>query len=309
MTEYSCGINSDIDSLVSFDLEYSENQGVFNLPKPETSSNNCYFENGLKPESKDQIALNYSQPQSKNEISLNKLQSEPIIQIEIPCSEENRNKPNKTQKRRKNSLSNRGEKMCGRKRKNSETKGNHTKYAQDNRIRKAKVLFKDSLFKKINKEIAKINEKESLYIPINGKEYKLEKLLIINQKKTADIKLSTNRELLTGKVKDIFSEDISGRYKHTPKNYNRMAIKKLYEYGNNNIISIFESDYLNCIKYFRKDKEIFYEKEKEFAYLKGIEEKFESLQKDLKNNKNEQNYISELIDVINNFEKIYKIQE
>jgi hypothetical protein len=307
VSECSWDANSNNFLLSSFDLGNSENEGEYILPSPETLSNNYNFENGLKPESRDQIALNYSKPQSKIEISLNKLQCEPTIQIEIPFSEENRNQPKESQKRRKNSKSNQNTNMFGRKRKNSETKGNHTKFAEDNKIRKAKVMFKDSLFAKINEEIAKINENENLYIKINGKEYKLDKLLKINQKKTADTNVLSNRRLLAGKVKDLFSEDITGRNKNTPKSYNRIAINKLYEYGNEKIISIFETNYLNCIKFFRKDDKIY--NDGKFAYLKGIEKKFERLQEDLKNNKKEQNYIRELIDVINNFEKIYAEKE
>ena len=57
--------------------------------------------------------------------------------------------------------------LLGRKRKNSETKGKHTKYNLDNRVRKVKVLLKDALLEFINSKM-KI-EKMQLILEIEGK--------------------------------------------------------------------------------------------------------------------------------------------
>ena len=169
-------------------------------------------------------------------------------------------------------------------------------------IRKVKVLFKDSIIKHINKKINEIND--NLYVNINGKEYKLENILDIKQNKIVDINTLSNRELLSGKIKDLLNEDISGRYKNIPKDFNKIAIDKLYEYGDETIISIFETKLLDIIKFFRKDDDII--NDENFTYLKGLEERFEKLLEELlKDNKNDQEYVDKFIKVIKTFEQIY----
>ena len=236
----------------------------------------------------------YNRYENENILSLN--------QITLYSSNEIKNKLLKSQKNRKNEKANQNENLLGRKIKDSEIKGIHTKYKEDNMIRKSKVLFKDSTIKYINKKINEIND--NLYVNINGKEYKLEKILDIKQDNIVDINALSNRELLAGKVKDLLSEDISGRYKNIPKDFNRIAIDKLYEYGNETIISILETNLLDCIKFLRKDDDII--NDENFAHLKGLEERFEKLPEELlKDNKNDQEYVDQFIKVIKTFEKIY----
>jgi hypothetical protein len=128
--------------------------------------------------------------------------------------------------------------------------------------------------------------------------------LDIKQDKIVDINTLSNRKLLSEKVKDLLSEDISGRYKNIPKDFNRIAIDKLYEYGNETIISILETNLLDCIKFFRKDDDII--NDENFSYLKGLEERYEKLPEELlKDNKNDQEYVDQLIKVIKTFEQIY----
>lgn len=281
--------NENILSL-SFDLENYDNQGEYNFRAiPDTTMNNFIFKNNLEPQSIIQLSFNNSEHQTLNQITLY-------------SSNQIKNRPLKSQKRRKNEKSNQIENLTGRKRKGSQIKGIHTKYKEDNMIRKSKVLFKDSTIKYINKKINEIND--NLYVNINGKEYKLEKILDIKQDKIVDINTLSNRELLSGKIKDLLSEDISGRYKNIPKNFNKIAINKLYEYGDETIISILETKLLDIIKFFRKDGDII--NDENFGYLKGLEERFEKLpEKLLEDNQNDQEYVDKLIKVIKTFEKIY----
>ena len=281
--------NENILSL-SFDLENYDNQGGYIFRDiPDTTMNNSIFKNNLEPQSIIQVTFNNSEPQTINQITLY-------------SSNEIKNKPLKSQKNKKNGKANQNENLLGRKRKDSQIKGIHTKYKEDNMIRKSKVLFKDSTIKYINKKINEIND--NLFVNINGKEYKLEKILDIKQDKIVDINTLSNRKLLSEKVKDLLSEDISGRYKNIPKDFNKIAIDKLYEYGDETIISIFESKLLDCIKFFRKDDDII--NDENFSYLKGLEERFEKLPEELlKDNKNDQEYVDKFIKVIKTFEKIY----
>jgi hypothetical protein len=288
-SRYNSYENENILSL-SFDLENYDNQGGYIFRDiPDTTMNNSIFKNNLEPQSIIQVTFNNSEPQTINQITLY-------------SSNEIKNKPLKSQKNKKNGKANQNENLLGRKRKDNQIKGIHTKYKEDNMIRKSKVLFKDSTIKYINKKINEIND--NLFVNINGKEYKLEKILDIKQDKIVDINALSNRKLLSEKVKDLLSEDISGRYKNIPKDFNRIAIDKLYEYGNETIISILETNLLDCIKFFRKDDDII--NDENFSYLKGLEERYEKLPEELlKDNKNDQEYVDQLIKVIKTFEQIY----
>ena len=269
----------------------------FDASKPFDSENDNYFSD-----------LNFtsflftSDNNLKNEIFFN---LPPVNQITLPSSDitSNSKRHNKSPKKKHNSKSKSKNNVLGRKRKDCEEQGKHTKESQDNIIRKVKVIFKDSILKHINKKMDKIDD---LYININGKDYKLNKILDIKQDKIVDINTLSNRELLTKKVKDIFRDDISGRYKKYPTNYNRIAIDKLYETNNKSITSILDLDFLDCIKFFREDDII---NDDNFSCLKGLEKRFQNLQNELKDKSNNQKYINEVIKVIKKFEQIYYVDK
>ena len=267
----------------------------YDASKPFDSENDNYFSD-----------LNFtsfiftSDNNLKNEIFFN---LPPVNQITLPSSDITSKRHNKSPKKKHNSKSKSKNNVLGRKRKDCEEQGKHTKESQDNIIRKVKVIFKDSILKHINKKMDKIDD---LYININGKDYKLNKILDIKQDKIVDINTLSNRKLLTNKVKDIFSEDISGKYKKYPKNYNRIAIDKLYETNNKSITSILDLDFLDCIKFFREDDII---NNDNFSCLKGLEKRFQNLQNELKDKSNNQKYINKVIEVIKTFEKIYNVDK
>lgn len=190
--------------------------------------------------------------------------------------------------------------LLGRKTKKSGDIGTHNKYSQDNMIRKIKVLIKDILLEHIN---SKIKEEINLTVLIDNKEFKVSKILNIRQKQIKDINVLGNRILLSKKLKDIFSDEIAGRYSNYPKNYNKIVIDKLYELNIQSITCILELTLLECIKYFRKEKEFI--NNDCYNCLRGIEKKFDNLPNDLKKEKNDNQYIIELIELIKNFEKIY----
>ena len=188
--------------------------------------------------------------------------------------------------------------LLGRKTKMSGLTGHHGKYAEDNRVRKVKVYLKDSLFRKI---ISEIKENE-LSINVDGKEYKIDELLDINQEQTINTSVGENLRLFNTKLKYFFNV-ISNKYKNYPKNFNELIIKKLYEENMTNVTCILDKTFLDSLKYFRKDKDV-YDNE-EYSCLQGIEKDFEDLPKKFRKEGHDDRYINMVIDLINRFEKIY----
>lgn len=189
--------------------------------------------------------------------------------------------------------------ILGRKTKKSGLTGRYGKYAEDNRVRKVKVCLKDSLFRKINSEI----QKNAISINIDGKEYKVDGLLDINQEQTINTTVGENLKLLKRKLKDFFSVGISNKFKNYPKNFNKLIIEKLYQENFTNVTSILDKTFLDSLKYFRKDKDV-YDNE-EFSCLQGIEKDFEELPQKFRKEGHDNRYINMVINLINNFEQIY----
>lgn len=191
--------------------------------------------------------------------------------------------------------------FLGRKKKNSGEIGEHTKYSEDNMVRKFKSYLKDCLRELINLKI-----KEYIKFPdniINGKKYKTIEILDINQKQTKDTSVEMNRELLQKTIKNFFSVDISGNYTNYPNNFNEILIEELYKKENGEkIICILEKNILESIKYFRKDEDII--NDPNYSCLKGLEKRFEDFKQDLLLKNNEE-YTNKMIDLINSYEKKY----
>ena len=191
----------------------------------------------------------------------------------------------------------------GRKSKNSNEKGNHTREKEDNLIRKAKVIIKKALINFINSKLNEIFSKNEK-ISINGKEYNI-KLLNIKQNKVTLINVSFNQQMLNDTIKDFFSEKISGNFSNYPDNFNELLIKKIYEMKNcEKITCIFEKTFLECLKFFRMDKDIF--KNPKYSCLEGLEKNFLGLEKKLLSKGYDEAYIKKLFKLINNFEIVYR---
>ena len=245
-------------------------------------------------ESKININFNLTSFENCNSIILNNPIEEDSIFIN-PCKDQNiciSPIPNNNLEKKNN--------LLGRKTKNSGDVGIHNKYSQDNMIRKIKVLIKDALLDHINSIIKNVI---NLTVTINNKEYKVDKLLNIRQNQIKDINVVQNRILLNKQLRYIFSDEIAGRYSNYPKNYNKIIIDKFYEIGIQKITCILDLTLLECIKYFRKEKNII--NDERYDCLKGLEKKFENLTKELKKQNYEEHYIINLIKLIKNFEEVY----
>ena len=191
-------------------------------------------------------------------------------------------------------------KLLGRKRKNSGEKGVHNKYSEDNLLRKIKPKLKSELRKLIN---FKIKEDLDLSkITFNGNRYKKIEIINIKQDQVIDVDVENNKKLLNTKIKDFFSVERSGNYSSYPKNYNELLIQKIYEIDKDKKVTcVLEKTFLECLKYFRMDKEIL--NNPNFSCLKGLENGYLELKNNLLKEGDELLY-NKLIYSIKNFEKI-----
>ena len=135
-------------------------------------------------------------------------------------------------------------KKIGRKPKSSVIKGYHTKFSHDNILRKIKVKFFNKLVKYIN----------NLILHKYKNKVKLLKPLISNI--SQNNKKSFNRELLSQKLKDEFSNyKINGKFKSFDKDYNKIAIKNIYDESITELIDILEMTLFEVFKVFRDSNE------------------------------------------------------
>lgn len=193
-------------------------------------------------------------------------------------------------------------KIFGRKRKNSGEIGAHDKYAENNQVRKFKIIIKNALLELIN---SKIKDEIDITMIYKNRKYFVDGLLRIGQEQMINTNVIYNRQLLSKTLKDIFSDEIAKNYGKYPKNYNKILIKKLYksEIGKNIIAPILDMKFLDCIRYFRKD--IQYISDERYSCLKGLEKKFENMPNDLLKKGYDDRYIKLLLNLIYNFEYIY----
>lgn len=189
--------------------------------------------------------------------------------------------------------------VLGRKRKGSESNGEHNEYSEDNMIRKYKIYIIETFKIKINSEL----KKAPISIESNGIKYKANKLVKINQIFAKNIKVNEMINYLNSKLKTIFSVDISTLYKNKPKNYNKLVIDKLYEENRTNVTCILDKKVIECLKFFKKDEDEFLYEEN--SCLKGIEKRFESLPQYLKKKGFKDDYIKQFIEIIKDFENIF----
>ena len=202
----------------------------------------------------------------------------------------------------KESKTNNEPKKLGRKRKNSDSEGEHTKYSFDNKVRKTKRQFKDDLLDFINSKIKESN----FTFYINGKEYKDDKveLLNINNQQIVNTNVNFNRALFGKLTGDFYNVDISGDYNNYPKDFNAQLISKIYSSQNGEIVrKIFNQSYLICLKYYRMDKDVY--NHPDYQFLSGLEKGFLNLPTLLAKEGHDQQYINEIIGLIKNIEKIY----
>lgn len=175
-------------------------------------------------------------------------------------------------------------KKKGRKPKSSNIKISHTKYSHDNILRKIKVKFLVKLIKYINKKI------KSKYIKIIGV------IKPLRAKISQDNSIKFNKELLTTKLKEIFSNnEINKKFKLWDKDYNKKIIDLIYQKNIKELIEIFDLTFLEAFDIFR---DITDTKFSDF-------EKLNTVLEELKIKGNNIDYIKKFHNISMNFESYY----
>lgn len=192
-------------------------------------------------------------------------------------------------------------KMLGRKKKDSKEIGKHTKFDDDNIIRKIKPLFYSNVIDFLNKKLKKNNI--VLRAIIDGTEYKSKKFLKIKNTQNYAISKQFNLNLFNKKIKEVLSEELSAKCKNYPKSFHEEAIKNLYaENCCEDIISLLELTYLDCLKYYRGDDD----RRNDMPCLVGLDEYFKNLDVKLKKKGNGEKYITRVKNLIKRFDVYYK---
>ena len=180
----------------------------------------------------------------------------------------------------------------GRKKKGSLFKGKHDKYSSDNLIRKIKGIIINILFSFIN---LTIHEKYK-----NEPDYNMDKdkLMKIKQDQTVNSNIGFNQNFLKETLENIFSVDISGKYKKYNSEHNRNLIIKLLNDNNMERRQIFHNlftkTFLECLEHFYGIKNI--------NELEGIE----TFDKYKEKSREDDDYLASLEYTLKNYETIIR---
>ena len=150
-------------------------------------------------------------------------------------------------------------KKRGRKRKrndnesdNNKTLKTHTKFTDDNLTKKSKNIILKYALKFINEKIEEIYQGD-----IGEGKFKKE-LKIISQKNKVKSTVNIDKSFLDKNLKDIFFENISGRFNNFPKTYNKTLIESLLneedEEKKSYFIELFNITFSDCLDYFMDNK-------------------------------------------------------
>ena len=185
-------------------------------------------------------------------------------------------------------------KAKGRKLKNSKDQGFHNKFTFDNIIRKIKAISMQSFFNFFNnkiKEVYKDSEVKSLW--------GLKKL---NQSQIANSNIEYNRLFFEKSLKDIFSDNITTKWKTEGRDHNKKLIEKLLNEENKEKKIIFEKilnyKFIDIVKYLRGEREgldelkcldfdeyMWNKIKKDENYLKDFKYNMENIEKLIQNKK------------------------
>ena len=191
-------------------------------------------------------------------------------------------------------------KKRGRKRKrndnesdNNKTLKTHTKFTDDNLTKKSKNIILKYALKFINEKIEEIYQGD-----VGEGKFKKE-LKIISQKNKVKSTVNIDKSFLDKNLKDIFSENISGRFNNFPKTYNKTLIESLLneedEEKKSYFIELFNITFSDCLDYFMDNKN-------NNKKLEGFV-KFSSIKESLIHQEGK-NYIDAFIHFLKNFKDI-----
>lgn len=160
-------------------------------------------------------------------------------------------------KEKNNKTNNSTEKKLGRKRNNSDKFDcKHNRFTDDNLIRKIKSTTISTLTTYINRIIDKTY---NISVELFSDCKKME-LLKINQTQVKQSKADYNKDFLYKRLKDIFSVDITTKYKQYNHDHNKILINNLLnlkdEQKRKLFTNLFNLNFLECIEHIRGTKYI-----------------------------------------------------
>ena len=181
------------------------------------------------------------------------------------------------------------------KRDSDEGEGKHSKFSDDNLIRKSKHLALKYTLKFINEAIKKV------YNGNIGKGLIKKELKTINQSQKINLNVNYNKMFLDKTLEKIFSEDITNKLTCIPHNYNRILISYLMNEKDGEkksyFVKLFNVNFRQCLNHFIQKEKI--------EELDGLTH-FEEIKNDflIKYPKDGEEYCNLLSYYLNNFEKI-----
>ena len=157
----------------------------------------------------------------------------------------------------------------GIKRNNDNAQRIHIKFSEDNLRRKVKVLILNNILEFVNKKV------KDVYQGNIGKGIMKKELLPINLNIKSDNTIEHSKSFLNKTIGEIFSEDISIRYKSYYSNYNKKLIERLIKEEDEQkrvfFKKLFNITFLQCIR--RLNGEDIYEELKEFGTFNELKNK------------------------------------
>lgn len=212
--------------------DFSNSYNIFNSYSEINEGNDSSYEGYLRTD-------NFNFPNfneiSKTEGPTNNITNEERYNIQIP-------------QRRNKITFNITSTQLGRKRKSDTSKRGHTKFSDDNIIRKIKVILLNAIYDHCNNKIRTIYEN-------NVGLKKQKQLLKINSEQIKQSTVKFNKNFLNKKLKNIFSENICKRYENYRLDYNKNLIEDLLnekdEIKKTQFENLFNLTFLDCLKHFR----------------------------------------------------------
>ena len=164
----------------------------------------------------------------------------------------------------------------------------HDKYKPDNIVRKIKSKLFESILIILN---SSIYDKSKNYLSSNI-------FLKIEQKIIKDTNVISNQNLLKTKLKNIFSNNVSDKFKNYGLDYNKKLIIKIYKENiQTKTIAILERTLLECLEHFRGSKY--------YPELEGLENEYTNVITKFKEDGETDDYINCFKEIINIFEEFY----
>ena len=124
---------------------------------------------------------------------------------------------------------------------------------------------------------------------------------ILDQEKKVKSTVTFDKSFIKKTLKEIFSGDISSRFFNFPRNYNKIMIESLLddkdEERRKYFIKLFDITFIDCLKYFREDKEALL-----IGELHGLK-KISSIKEELITEHGIE-YVETFVNYLQNFEEI-----